>query len=119
MLQISYLSEKEAVFSFTDGLKPWVKQELQRRGVQELTNAMMVVESIVELVSRKYKFESSKPNWRGNGGYHEEDEEGHSYYCNGSSSDEDNRKPQNRKWDLIARKKIGESYYATFVRDRT
>ncbi|MFQ6637233.1 hypothetical protein Gotur_013189 [Gossypium turneri] len=41
MLQISDLSKKEAFFSFTDGLKLWAKQELQRRGVQELTNAMM------------------------------------------------------------------------------
>ncbi|MBA0642049.1 hypothetical protein Goklo_026512, partial [Gossypium klotzschianum] len=94
MLHISDLSENEAFFSFTDGLKTWAKQELQRRGVQELTNAMMVTEFIVELVPRRDRFESSKPNRKGNGGYHEEDEEGHSYYDNGSSSDNDNRKPQ-------------------------
>ncbi|KAK5775939.1 hypothetical protein PVK06_043895 [Gossypium arboreum] len=66
MLQIFDLSEKEAFFSFTDGLKPWAKQELQRRGVQELTNAMMVAESLVELVLRRDRFESSKPNGKGN-----------------------------------------------------
>ncbi|MBA0756334.1 hypothetical protein Gogos_005457 [Gossypium gossypioides] len=67
MLQISDLNENEAFFSFTDGLKPWAK------------------------------FESSMPNGRGNGGYHEEDEEGHSDYGNGSSSDGGNGKPRNRK----------------------
>ncbi|MFQ6626975.1 hypothetical protein Gotur_006227 [Gossypium turneri] len=76
MLQISDLSEKEAFFSFTDRLKPWAKQELQRRGVQELTNFMMAAESIVELVPRKDMFESFKPNRKGNCGYHEEYEEG-------------------------------------------
>ncbi|KAK8299136.1 hypothetical protein V6Z12_D05G303000 [Gossypium hirsutum] len=98
MLQISDLSEKEAFFSFTDGLKPWARQELQRRGVKELTNAMMVAESIVELAPRRDRFESSKPNRRGNGGYHEEDKEGQSYDGNGSSSDGDDRKPRNGKW---------------------
>ncbi|KAL1074424.1 hypothetical protein V6Z11_D11G288400 [Gossypium hirsutum] len=97
MLQISDLSEKEAFFSFTDGLKPWAKQELQRRGVRELTKAMMVAESIVELAPRRDRFETSKPNRRGNGGYHEEGEDGQSYDGNGSSSDGD-RKPRNGKW---------------------
>ncbi|MFQ6651829.1 hypothetical protein Gotur_023999 [Gossypium turneri] len=67
MLQIFDLSEKKAFFLFIDGLKPWTKQELQHRGVQELTNAMMVAESIVELSPRRDRFESSKPNRRGNG----------------------------------------------------
>ena len=35
-------------FSFMDGLKPWAKQELQRRGVQDLTKAMTVAESLIE-----------------------------------------------------------------------
>ncbi|KAH1057632.1 hypothetical protein J1N35_035697 [Gossypium stocksii] len=73
-------------------------KELQRRGVQELINAMMVAESLVELVSRKDNFETSKPNRKGNGGYHEEDEEGHRNYGNGSSSDGGNGKPRNEKW---------------------
>ncbi|MFQ6636416.1 hypothetical protein Gotur_012939 [Gossypium turneri] len=81
-----------------NGLKPWAKQELQRRRVREVTNAMMVAESIVELGPRRDKFESSKPNRRGNGGYHEEDEDRQSYDGNGSSSDSDDRKPRNGKW---------------------
>ncbi len=119
MLQISDLSENEVFFSFTDGLKPWTKQELQRQKVQELTNAMMVAESIVELAPRRDRFESSKPNRRGNGGYHEEDEEGQSYDGNSSSSDGDDRKPQNGKWRPNSPKENRESYYVTFVRDRT
>ncbi|MBA0816469.1 hypothetical protein Gohar_001131, partial [Gossypium harknessii] len=76
MLLTSDLSGNEAFFSFTDELKPWAKQELQCQGVQELTNAMMVAESIMELAPRRDRFESSKPNRRDNGWYHEEDEKG-------------------------------------------
>ncbi|MBA0859040.1 hypothetical protein Goshw_002703 [Gossypium schwendimanii] len=119
MLQISDLSEKEAFFSFTDRLKPWAKQELQRRGVQELTNAMMVAESIVELAPRRDRFESSKPNRRGNGGYHEEDEEGQSMRATVVAAMVIIENHEIGSEDLIARKKRGESYYATFVRDRT
>ncbi|KAH1129908.1 hypothetical protein J1N35_001286 [Gossypium stocksii] len=61
---------------------PWVKQELQRQGVQELTKAMTVVKFLIELVSKKDKFESSKANGKGDGG---EDEEGHGKYDNGNS----------------------------------
>ena len=44
-----------------DGLKPWAKQELQRKGVQDLTHAMIVVESLVELKkSDKHDFSKSK-----------------------------------------------------------
>ncbi|MFQ6625066.1 hypothetical protein Gotur_003689 [Gossypium turneri] len=39
-----------------NGLKPWTKQELQRQKVQELTNAMMVAKSIMELVPRRDRF---------------------------------------------------------------
>ncbi|KAH1091744.1 hypothetical protein J1N35_019001, partial [Gossypium stocksii] len=66
--------------------------------VQELTNAMMVAKSLVELVSSRDRFESSKPNGRGNGGYHEKDREGHSDDGNGSSNDDGNGKPRNGKW---------------------
>ncbi|MBA0876146.1 hypothetical protein Goshw_013330 [Gossypium schwendimanii] len=59
---------------------------------------MIVPESIVELALRRDMFESFKPNRRGNGGYHEEDEEGHSYDGNSSRNDGDDRKPRNGKW---------------------
>ncbi|MFQ6631111.1 hypothetical protein Gotur_009515 [Gossypium turneri] len=59
---------------------------------------MMVAESIVELAPRRDMLKSSKPNRRGNGGYHEEDEEGHSYDGNGSSNNGNDRKSRNKKW---------------------
>ncbi|XP_040942311.1 uncharacterized protein [Gossypium hirsutum] len=68
MLQISDMGEKEAFFSFMDGLKPWAKQELQRRGVQELTKAMSVAESLAEFGGRKDNSNSSKPRLKGNSG---------------------------------------------------
>ncbi|KAH1057332.1 hypothetical protein J1N35_035397 [Gossypium stocksii] len=73
MLRIMDLSEKDAFFFFMDGLKLWVKQELERRGVQELSKALIVAESLIELVLKKDKFESSKPKRKDNG---MKDEEG-------------------------------------------
>ena len=63
MLQISYLGENEAFFSFMDGLKPWAKQELQRRGVKDFTKAMIVAESLIELK----KSNSTKTKGKGGG----------------------------------------------------
>ncbi|MBA0746654.1 hypothetical protein Gogos_009154 [Gossypium gossypioides] len=56
MLQISDLSEKEALYWFEDGLKLWAKHELRRQGITELTVAMDEVESFVELGPMKDKF---------------------------------------------------------------
>ena len=66
MLQISDLGEREALFSFMDGLKLWAKQELQRRGVQDLTRAMTVAESLVEF-KKVDKPDSSKSKGKGGG----------------------------------------------------
>ncbi|KAK5842301.1 hypothetical protein PVK06_004639 [Gossypium arboreum] len=70
--KISNLSDNEAFLSFMDGFKPWAKQELQCRGVQELAKGIKVVESLIELVLRKEKSEFSKPDGKGNGGEDEE-----------------------------------------------
>ncbi|MBA0683559.1 hypothetical protein Goari_025207, partial [Gossypium aridum] len=67
MLQILDMGEKEAFFSFMDGLKPWMKQELQCRGVQELTKAMFVAESFSEFGGKKDKPDSSKPKFNPKG----------------------------------------------------
>ena len=48
MLEIPDIGEADAFFIFMDGLKPWAKLELQRRGVQELSQALSVAESLVE-----------------------------------------------------------------------
>ena len=46
MLEIPNMGEADAFFTFMDGLKPWAKLELQRRGVQELSQALSVAESL-------------------------------------------------------------------------
>ena len=57
MLEIPNMSEDELLFNFMDNLQSWTKQELRRRGVQDLAMTMVIVESLVEYK----KGESSKP----------------------------------------------------------
>ncbi|MBA0871907.1 hypothetical protein Goshw_001944 [Gossypium schwendimanii] len=45
-------------------LKPWVRQEVEQRGVQKLSKAIMVVESVVKLSLKKNKLGSSKSEER-------------------------------------------------------
>ncbi|KAG8474275.1 hypothetical protein CXB51_034116 [Gossypium anomalum] len=45
---------------FSKGLKPWVRQEVEQRGVQKLSEAMTVAESVVKLGVGKDKLGSSK-----------------------------------------------------------
>ena len=57
ILEIPNMSEEKLLFNFMDNLQSLAKQELRRRGVQDLAMTMAVVESLVE-----YKREdSSKP----------------------------------------------------------
>ncbi|MBA0786610.1 hypothetical protein Gotri_026064, partial [Gossypium trilobum] len=58
ILQVSDVTKKEALLAFQNGLKLWVKQKVEQRGVQKLSKAMMVAESVVKLGS-------SKPDERG------------------------------------------------------
>lgn len=94
MLQITNVSEKETFFFFIDVLKPWVKQKLERRGVQELLKVVIVAESLIELVPRKDKFKSSKPKEKGNDG---EDKDRQVEFNNDNDGHSDNEKPQNEK----------------------
>ncbi|KAJ7949903.1 Gag-asp_proteas domain-containing protein [Quillaja saponaria] len=69
LLEILDLPDKEALFTFTDGLQPWAKLELQRRGVQDLASTIAAAESLIKF----RKPESTKPTERrkehnGNGG---------------------------------------------------
>ncbi|MFQ6636179.1 hypothetical protein Gotur_013949 [Gossypium turneri] len=65
MLQVSDMTEEEALLAFQKGLKPWVRQEVEQRGVQKLSEAMTVAESVVKLSLGKDKLESSKSEERG------------------------------------------------------
>ena len=55
MLEIPDLSDKEALFTFVDGLQSWAKVEVQRRGPQDLASAISVAESLFE-------FKKSEPS---------------------------------------------------------
>ncbi|EOY26319.1 Uncharacterized protein TCM_027814 [Theobroma cacao] len=67
-LQVGDLGEREALFTFMDGLKPWAKQELQRRGVQDLTCAMAVAEGLIDYsCPDKDRTEPTKPRDKGKG----------------------------------------------------
>ncbi|MBA0669966.1 hypothetical protein Goklo_024190 [Gossypium klotzschianum] len=65
MLQVSEVAKKEVLLTFRNGLKSWVKQEVEQRGVQKLLEAMTVVESMVKLGLGKDKLGSFKSEKRG------------------------------------------------------
>ncbi|MFQ6653581.1 hypothetical protein Gotur_024905 [Gossypium turneri] len=65
ILQVSNVTEKEALLAVRNGLKPWVRQEVEQRGVQKLSEAITVVESVVKLGLGKDKLGSSKSKEKG------------------------------------------------------
>lgn len=48
LLKIFNYPNKEALFTFMDGLQPWAIMEVQRRGAQDLTTVISIVESLIE-----------------------------------------------------------------------
>ncbi|KAK2993339.1 hypothetical protein RJ640_002708 [Escallonia rubra] len=50
MLHIPNMTEEDLLFNFIDGLQNWAKQELQRRSVKDLDEAIAVAESLMEYV---------------------------------------------------------------------
>ncbi|KAK5824749.1 hypothetical protein PVK06_019533 [Gossypium arboreum] len=63
--EISNVTEREAMLAFQEGLKPWVRQEVEQRGIQKLSEAMKVAVSVVKLGLGKDKLGSSKPEGKG------------------------------------------------------
>ena len=66
MLDIQDMSEKDKLFSFLDGLKPWTQQELYRRNVADLIRAIAVAERFTDFVSsedpgRRKQSSSNRP----------------------------------------------------------
>ncbi|KAL4285448.1 hypothetical protein GQ457_16G025850 [Hibiscus cannabinus] len=53
VLEIPDLSDKDSLFNFMDGLQPWAKTELKRRGVQDLADAIAKAESLVDYSNHK------------------------------------------------------------------
>ena len=48
MLEAPGMDEKDLLFNFMDNLQSWAEQELRRRGVQDLSTAMAVAESLMD-----------------------------------------------------------------------
>ncbi|MBA0646103.1 hypothetical protein Goklo_014096, partial [Gossypium klotzschianum] len=65
MLQFSNGTEKEALLAFQNGLKSWVRHEVEQKSVQKLSKAMTIVKSVVKLGLKKEKLRSSKSEERG------------------------------------------------------
>ncbi|KAK5775793.1 hypothetical protein PVK06_043734 [Gossypium arboreum] len=92
MLQVLDVIEREAMLAFQEGLKPWVRQEVEQRGVQKLSEAMKVAVSLVKLGLGKDKLGSSKFEERAvYEGNHKEDTD---EYGNGNGDNCGNGKPR-------------------------
>ncbi|KAG6627028.1 hypothetical protein CIPAW_15G094100 [Carya illinoinensis] len=72
MFQITNMREEDLLFNFIDGLKSWVAQELKRRGVNDISTALTVAETLEEFEYHKSdnssKPKSSKDNHSKGGG---------------------------------------------------
>ncbi|KAE8692579.1 hypothetical protein F3Y22_tig00110831pilonHSYRG00022 [Hibiscus syriacus] len=66
-LQVPSLSEEDGFFTFMDGLKPWAKNELRRRGVKDLSTTLTTAESVIELGVKSVD-SKPKPKFRGSSG---------------------------------------------------
>ena len=96
LLMILDVSKNEVLFYFIDGLKLWVKTEMQSRGVHDLSLAIIVAKSLIEFECTKFP----KPMRQGSGQF-----EGSSF----SSEDEADGKPTHCKGKIeIAAKDKGK-----------
>ncbi|KAG9444744.1 hypothetical protein H6P81_016084 [Aristolochia fimbriata] len=62
MLSISNMTDEDRLFAFLDGLKPWAEQELRRRDVKSLAEALSTAEKLTEF---EKKTEVSTSNSKG------------------------------------------------------
>ncbi|KAE8735614.1 hypothetical protein F3Y22_tig00000340pilonHSYRG00780 [Hibiscus syriacus] len=63
-----HLGNSEGYFTFIDGLQQWVKFEIQRRGVKELSEAMDVAKSLTSFKVKKANSSKPKPKSKDNDG---------------------------------------------------
>ena len=63
MLKAPGMDEKDLLFNFMDNLQSWAEQELRRRGVQDLSTAMAVAESLMDF--RRGDSSQAKPPFKG------------------------------------------------------
>ncbi|KAL0463296.1 UNVERIFIED_CONTAM: Retrovirus-related Pol polyprotein from transposon [Sesamum latifolium] len=62
MLDIRDMSEKDKLFTFMEGLKLWVRLELQRQRVTDLGTAMTAAERLTDFASETRKERPTMPN---------------------------------------------------------
>ncbi|KAL0414376.1 UNVERIFIED_CONTAM: hypothetical protein Sradi_1639300 [Sesamum radiatum] len=62
MLDIHDMSEKDKLFTFMDGLKPWARIELQRQRVTDLGSAMTAAERLTNFASETRRDRQTAPS---------------------------------------------------------
>ncbi|KAL2251545.1 UNVERIFIED_CONTAM: hypothetical protein Sindi_2276800 [Sesamum indicum] len=62
MLNILDMSEVDKLFTFIEGLKQWVRNELQRQQVTDLSSAIIVAERLVDLNQETWKDRQATPS---------------------------------------------------------
>ncbi|CAL5413401.1 unnamed protein product [Camellia sinensis] len=67
MLDIKDMSEKDKLFFFLEGLKPWARVELQRQRVQDLAHAQAAAECLTDYAEPKQRDSGSPRKSRGGG----------------------------------------------------
>ncbi|KAL0455587.1 UNVERIFIED_CONTAM: hypothetical protein Slati_0897900 [Sesamum latifolium] len=62
MLDIRDMSEKDKLFTFMEGLKPWARVELQRQWVTNLGSAMTAAERLTNFASETRRDRQTTPS---------------------------------------------------------
>ncbi|KAL0401398.1 UNVERIFIED_CONTAM: hypothetical protein Slati_4169700 [Sesamum latifolium] len=62
LLDIRDMSEKDKLFTFMEGLKPWARVELQRQWVTDLGSAMTAAERLINFTSETQRDRQTTPN---------------------------------------------------------
>ncbi|KAL0291758.1 UNVERIFIED_CONTAM: hypothetical protein Sradi_7014400 [Sesamum radiatum] len=62
MLDIRDMSEKDKLFTFMEGLKPWVRLELQRQRVTDLGSTMTAAERLTDFASQTRRDRQTTPS---------------------------------------------------------
>ncbi|KAL0430806.1 UNVERIFIED_CONTAM: hypothetical protein Sradi_0706600 [Sesamum radiatum] len=62
MLDIRDMSEKDKLFTFMEGLKPWARLELQHQWVTDLGSTMTVAERLTDFASETRKDRQTTPS---------------------------------------------------------
>ena len=93
VLEIPDMSDKDSLFFFMDGLQPWAKTELRRRGVQDLASAIAVAESLIDYSNTKEsnKAKEKKSSSSKSGGAHSQTPRKEGSGTQGSSKPRDDK----------------------------